>query len=183
MQMTGRDLSPSRRRRDTTLSFSGVNSDVNALSWGIHQEPHPCPAPPEKNSIQPLSRRSVPEPKLCIEVSLTSRTSSGSLPTREVTFHVPEDIFIQPGIGPPWPLSLTATRSTMHHGFSRRWWTHMTMVLLFRARYGFAPRTKAQPPGICSQAPPPGLAPGWGPGVPSPGEGNGNHGVSSVRVF
>uniref|UniRef100_A0A669BF01 Phosphoinositide phospholipase C n=1 Tax=Oreochromis niloticus TaxID=8128 RepID=A0A669BF01_ORENI len=47
--------------------------------------------------VQPLSRRLVPEPEPCVEVSptissryfSTSRTNSGSFHTREVTFHVP----------------------------------------------------------------------------------------------
>ncbi|MEQ2226586.1 hypothetical protein ILYODFUR_028861, partial [Ilyodon furcidens] len=46
--------------------------------------------------VQPLSRRWVPEPALCMEASptissqylSTTRTSSGSFPPIEVTFHV-----------------------------------------------------------------------------------------------
>lgn len=49
----------------------------------------------EWNTVQPPSRRLVPEAKLCIEASSTTsnphlwalHTSSGSFPTREVTFH------------------------------------------------------------------------------------------------
>jgi len=51
----------------------------------------------EKEKVQPLSRSLVPEPVLWVEVSptvsswyrSTFRTSSGSFPTSEVTFHAP----------------------------------------------------------------------------------------------
>ena len=58
-------------------------------------------ATPQRNRVQPISRRLVPEPKPCVEVSptissqnhSTSRTSSGTFPNREVTFHVPRASF------------------------------------------------------------------------------------------
>ncbi|KAI3351319.1 hypothetical protein L3Q82_005864 [Scortum barcoo] len=57
--------------------------------------------------VQPLSRSWVPEPKLCVEVSptissrylSTSRTSSGSFPPSEVTFHVPIARVLFQGLG------------------------------------------------------------------------------------
>ncbi|MED6247044.1 hypothetical protein ATANTOWER_028609 [Ataeniobius toweri] len=60
-------------------------------------------ATPEWKSVQPLSRRLVPEP--CIEVSptissrnlSTSHTNSGSFPTREETFYVPRASFCSQG--------------------------------------------------------------------------------------
>ncbi|MEQ2224970.1 hypothetical protein ILYODFUR_012789 [Ilyodon furcidens] len=59
---------------------------------------------PQWKSVQPLSRRLVPEPEPCVEVSptissqtlSTSYTNSGSFPTREVTFHVPRASFCSP---------------------------------------------------------------------------------------
>ncbi|KAK0140992.1 hypothetical protein N1851_022012 [Merluccius polli] len=62
-------------------------------------------ATPEWKRVQPLSRRLVPEPLLCVEVRptissrnfSTSRTSSGTFPTREVTFHVPRASFCSQG--------------------------------------------------------------------------------------
>ncbi|MED6246247.1 hypothetical protein ATANTOWER_014878, partial [Ataeniobius toweri] len=57
--------------------------------------------------VQPLSRRWVPEPTLCMEASptissqylSTSRTSSGSFPPSEVTFHIPRTSLSIPGLG------------------------------------------------------------------------------------
>ena len=43
---------------------------------------------------------------------------------------------------------------------------------LIRAEPGRTPWVKAQPPGAPRRTPPPGLAPGWGPGDPSLGEGH-----------
>ncbi|MED6280555.1 Copine-5 [Characodon lateralis] len=62
-------------------------------------------ATPEWKSVLPLSRRLVPEPEPCIEVSptissrnlCTSHTNSGSFPTRKVTFHIPKANFCSRG--------------------------------------------------------------------------------------
>ena len=85
-------------------------------------------ATPEKNRVQPLSISKVPEPTLCVEVSLTrsnwlrstSRTSSGSFPPREVTFHVPKAskalrFHCHPSGSAPDPIAV-----------SRRWWARGT---------------------------------------------------------
>ncbi|XP_028318078.1 uncharacterized protein LOC114472959 [Gouania willdenowi] len=55
------------RRRDVTLSFTGVNSNTWRLSWGAKGKPTPARrlfsrATPEKWSVQPLSRSWDPEP-------------------------------------------------------------------------------------------------------------------------
>ncbi|KAI3353639.1 hypothetical protein L3Q82_004893 [Scortum barcoo] len=41
-QTTARDLSPTRRRREATLSFTGVNSNTWRLSWGAISKPTPA---------------------------------------------------------------------------------------------------------------------------------------------
>ena len=45
-------------------------------------------------------------------------------------------------------------------------------MLLFWAEPGWAPWVKTQPPGAPKHTPPPGLAPGWGPGDPYQGKGH-----------
>ena len=140
-------------------------------------------ATPEWTRVQPLSRGLVPEPKLCIEVSPTissrnrsaSRTSSGSFPNREVTFHVPRASFSSRGSDrqglrlqllpsshctrPPWPLPRVV--SPLEGG----------PTSCVRAMPNRAPWAQARPPGARCWAPPPGLAPGGGPGDPRPGMG------------
>ena len=94
----------------TTLLSTGVNPNVQAHSWGAISMPTPALrlslwATPEWKRVQPLSRELVPEPKPCVKVSPTisspnrsaSRTSSGSFPNREVTFHVPRASFSSQG--------------------------------------------------------------------------------------
>ena len=130
---------PTRRRREATLSSTGVNSNIQAPSRGAISIATPARrlspvATPEWKRVQPLSRRLVPEPLLCVEVRptissrnfSTSRTSSGSFPTREVTFHVPRASFCSRGSDrqgprlrplpssqctrPLWPLLLVVSR-------------------------------------------------------------------------
>ncbi|KAK0137965.1 hypothetical protein N1851_025840 [Merluccius polli] len=137
-QTTVRIRPPTRRRREATLSSTGVNSNILAPSRGaIIATPARRLSPvatPEWKRVQPLSRRLVPEPLLCVEVRptissrnfSTSRTSSGSFTTREVTFHVPRASFCSrgsdrqgPRLRPPpsshctrplWPLLLVVSR-------------------------------------------------------------------------
>ncbi|KAK0140496.1 hypothetical protein N1851_022532 [Merluccius polli] len=138
-QTTVRIRPPTRRRREATLSFTGVNSNILAPSRGAISIATPARrlspvATPEWKRVQPLSRSLVPEPLLCVEVRptissrnfSTSRTSSGSFPTREVTFHVPRASFCSrgsdrqgPRLRPPpsshctrplWPLLLVVSR-------------------------------------------------------------------------
>ncbi|KAK0145234.1 hypothetical protein N1851_015856 [Merluccius polli] len=138
-QTTVRIRPPTRRRREATLSSTGVNSNILAPSRGAISIATPARrlspvATPEWKRVQPLSRRLVPEPLLCVEVRptissrnfSTSRTSSGSFPTREVTFHVPRASFCSrgsdrqgPRLRPPpsshctrplWPLLLVVSR-------------------------------------------------------------------------
>ncbi|KAK7877097.1 hypothetical protein WMY93_032177 [Mugilogobius chulae] len=91
---------PKAQGRDP-LVYWGELQHMAAELWGYEQAhtrspPHTM-GNPEKWSVQPLSRVMVPEPKLCVEVRptissrnrSTSRTSSGSFPASEVTFHVP----------------------------------------------------------------------------------------------
>ncbi|KAK0156272.1 hypothetical protein N1851_000419 [Merluccius polli] len=73
------------RRREATLSSTGVNSNTAALSRGFMSIPTPARrltpwATPEKNRVQPLSRSTVPELRL------------------EVTFHVPRASFCRSGL-------------------------------------------------------------------------------------
>ncbi|KAK0151079.1 hypothetical protein N1851_007770 [Merluccius polli] len=109
-QTTVRIRPPTRRRREAILSSTGVNSNILAPSRGAISIATPARrlspvATPEWKRVQPLSRRLVPEPLLCVEVRptissrnfSTSRTSSGSFPTREVTFHVPRASFCSRG--------------------------------------------------------------------------------------
>ncbi|KAK0146532.1 hypothetical protein N1851_014139 [Merluccius polli] len=109
-QTTVRIRPPTRRRREATLSSTGVNSSILAPSRGAISIATPARrlspvATPEWKRVQPLSRRLVPEPLLCVEVRptissrnfSTSHTSSGSFPTREVTFHVPRASFCSRG--------------------------------------------------------------------------------------
>ncbi|MED6253354.1 hypothetical protein ATANTOWER_027390 [Ataeniobius toweri] len=140
-------------------------------------------ATPEWKSVQPLSRRLVPEPEPCIEMSptissqklSTSHTNSGSFTTREVTFHVPRASFCSQGSDrqglrlwlppithctrPLWPLPRVVSPSEGGPTFP------------LRAVPSRAPWVKAWPPGTRQHAPPPGLAPEWGPGDPYLGEG------------
>ncbi|KAK0132160.1 hypothetical protein N1851_033046 [Merluccius polli] len=138
-QTTVRIRPPTRRRREATLSSTGVNSNTLAPSRGAISIATPARrlspvATPEWKRVQPLSRRLVPEPLLCVEVRptissrnfSTSRTSSGSFPTSEVTFHVPRASFCSrgsdrqgPRLRPPpsshctrplWPLLLVVSR-------------------------------------------------------------------------
>ncbi|KAK0137955.1 hypothetical protein N1851_025831 [Merluccius polli] len=138
-QTTVRIRPPTRRRREATLSSTGVNSNILAPSRGAISIATPARrlspvATPEWKRVQLLSRRLVPEPLLCVEVRptissrnfSTSRTSSGSFPTREVTFHVPRASFCSrgsdrqgPRLRPPpsshctrplWPLLLVVSR-------------------------------------------------------------------------
>ncbi|KAK0154873.1 putative uncharacterized transposon-derived protein F52C9.6 [Merluccius polli] len=112
-QTTVRIRPPTRRRREATFSSTGVNSNILAPSRGAISIATPARrlspvATPEWKRVQPLSRRLVPEPLLCVEVRptissrnfSTSRTSSGSFPTREVTFHVPRASFCSRGSPP-----------------------------------------------------------------------------------
>ncbi|KAL6464293.1 hypothetical protein MHYP_G00266100 [Metynnis hypsauchen] len=105
-----RTRSPTRRRREATLSSTGENPNIQAPSRGAMRKPTPARrlspwATPEKNKVQPLSRRLDPEPKLCVEVSptissrylSTSRTNSGSFPASEVMFQVPKASFSNRG--------------------------------------------------------------------------------------
>ncbi|MEQ2226270.1 hypothetical protein ILYODFUR_025761 [Ilyodon furcidens] len=85
-----------------------MNLNVQAPQWGATSMPTPAQrllprATPEWKSVEPLSRRLVPEP--CVEVNLTissrnlstSHTNSGAFPTREVTFYVPRASFCSRG--------------------------------------------------------------------------------------
>lgn len=107
-QTTVRTRSPTQTRREQTLLLTRKTPSVlsccplwqqptgdNKISTLAH-----CLSPrasPEWNRVQPLPRRLSPEPKLCIELCMTisrrylstSRTTSGSVSTREVMFHVP----------------------------------------------------------------------------------------------
>ncbi|KAK0147744.1 hypothetical protein N1851_012564 [Merluccius polli] len=109
-QTTVRIRPPTQRRREATLSSTGVNSNIQAPSQGAVSIATPARrlspvATPEWKRVQPLSRRLVPEPLLCVEVRptissrnfSTLRTSSGSFPTREVTFHIPRASFCSRG--------------------------------------------------------------------------------------
>ncbi|KAK0139215.1 hypothetical protein N1851_024142 [Merluccius polli] len=109
-QTTVRIRPPTQRRREATLSSTGVNSNIQAPSQGAVSIATPARrlspvAIPEWKRVQPLSRRLVPEPLLCVEVRptissrnfSTLRTSSGSFPTREVTFHIPRASFCRRG--------------------------------------------------------------------------------------
>jgi len=99
---------PPEEGREATLSSTGVNPNVHAHNRAAVSMPTPAlrlsqRAIPELTG--PLSRRLVPEPKPCIEVSPTissrnrsaSRTSSGSFSNREVMFHVPRASFSSRG--------------------------------------------------------------------------------------
>ena len=140
-------------------------------------------ATPEWKRVQPLSRGLVPGPKPCVEVSPTissrnrsaSRTSSGSFPNREVTFHVPRASFSsrrsdRQGVclrllpsshctRPPWPLPRVVSPS------------EGGPTSCVRALPDRAPWAQARPPGARCRAPPPALAPGGGPGDPRPCKG------------
>ncbi|KAI3356467.1 hypothetical protein L3Q82_017682 [Scortum barcoo] len=101
----------------------------------------------------------------------TSRTSSGSFPPSEVTFHVPIARVLFQGLGRrgSLPRLLPKPHCT---GPS---WTFLRVVSLleggptspFRAEPGRVPwaKTRPLPPGARLRAPTPGLAPGWGPVV------------------
>ena len=100
----------------------------------------------------------------------TSRTSSGSVPNREVTFYVPRASFSSRGSDrqglrlqhctrPPWPLPRVVSPS------------EGGPTSCVRAMPDRAPWAQARPPGAHCRAPPLGLAPGGGPGDPRPGKG------------
>ncbi|KAK0135519.1 hypothetical protein N1851_028623 [Merluccius polli] len=71
-QTTVRIRPPTRRRREATLSSTGVNSNIQAPSRGAISIATPARrlspvATPEWKRVQLLSRRLVPEPLLCVE--------------------------------------------------------------------------------------------------------------------
>ncbi|KAK5618203.1 hypothetical protein CRENBAI_020829 [Crenichthys baileyi] len=74
-ETTVRDLSPTRRRRDATLSSTGVNPNTRTADGGQQANPPQPPASPWGHSrvkrVQPLSRRWGSEPTLCVEASPT----------------------------------------------------------------------------------------------------------------
>jgi len=97
------NLTP-RNHREATVSFSGENSNTAALSWGFVSIPSPACNLTLGNSrkeqsptlLQELGSRASAvrggKPNNIYLVLLgcsTSRTSSGSFPASEVTFHVP----------------------------------------------------------------------------------------------
>ncbi len=156
-----RDLSPTRRCRETTFSFTGVNSNTWRLSWGAISKPTPARrlspwATPEWWRVHPLLRSVVPEPQPCVEVIptisswnlSTSRTISGSFPASEVTFHVPRASFRVQGSGcrgprlrlPPDPLSTGPLRSLLQVVSPREGGP----TSLLRAEHG---RTRGERPG------------------------------------
>ncbi|MEQ2263509.1 hypothetical protein XENORESO_008670 [Xenotaenia resolanae] len=100
-----------------------------------------------KKRVQPLSRRWVPEPTLCVEASptissrylSTSRTSSGSFPPSEVTFHVPRASLSIWGSGRP------ILFAPVPHGSPCRWWAHWGMASRLLFGLGPAGSNKEQP--------------------------------------
>ncbi|XP_054645958.1 uncharacterized protein LOC129188873 isoform X2 [Dunckerocampus dactyliophorus] len=88
------DTNNQRRRQSVPEAMSGnlIQSDVfgeRPEPWG-NKNCHPCPVP-ESSKDQPLSRRLVPEPLLCIEASaVTSIAGPGR--TRVVDIMSAEDV-------------------------------------------------------------------------------------------
>ncbi|KAI3376631.1 hypothetical protein L3Q82_017067 [Scortum barcoo] len=154
-----------RRRREATLSFTGVNSNTWRLSWGAISKPTPARHAAHPGQLQ-SSGGSSP--------SQGAGFQSPSYAWSEVTFHVPIARVLVQGLGrrgPP-PRLLPKPHCT---GPS---WTFLQVVSLleggptspFRAEPGRVPWAKTRPPGARLRAPTPGLAPGWGPGNANPGD-------------
>ncbi|KAI3352608.1 hypothetical protein L3Q82_005543 [Scortum barcoo] len=115
-QTTARDLSPTRRRRGSNPLVHRGELQHMAAELGSYKQAHTShrrspPGQLQSSGGSSPSRSWVPEPKLCVEVSptissrylSTSRTSSGSFPPSEVTFHVPIARVLVPGIGSSRP--------------------------------------------------------------------------------
>ncbi|KAI3365867.1 hypothetical protein L3Q82_000856 [Scortum barcoo] len=108
----------------------------------------------------------------------TSRTSSGSFPPSEVTFHVPIARVLFQGLGRERPLPRLLPKPKPHCTTGPSWTFLQVVVSLleggptspFRAEPGRVPWAKTQatchqPASARLRAPTPGLAPGWGPAV------------------
>ncbi|MED6250358.1 hypothetical protein ATANTOWER_030609 [Ataeniobius toweri] len=144
---------------------------------GGHKQTHPSSLPlPTGHSrveVQPFSRSWVPEPTLCVEVSptissrylSTTRTSSGSFPPGEVTFHVPRASVIIRRSGYRCPILF----APVPHGSPCRWFaTGDSLESLVWVWPGRVPQGATQAPGTLRRVPTPGLAPGWDPGSAVP---------------
>ncbi|KAK5605584.1 hypothetical protein CRENBAI_009770 [Crenichthys baileyi] len=148
-----------------------------------HTSPPPLPVGHSSVEVgQPLSRRWVPEPTLCVEVSptissrylSTSRTSSGSFPQSEVTFHVPRASLSIRGSGrrglrlrpPPNPLCTGPSRFPLQVVGP----VGDGLASLVRAWPGWVLRGATRPPGALWRVLTPGLAPVWDPGSAVPGD-------------
>ncbi|KAI3364866.1 hypothetical protein L3Q82_001057 [Scortum barcoo] len=143
--IAARDLSPTRRRREATLSFTGVNSNTWRLAeLGSYEQAHTSSPPP------PLTLGN-------------SRVVEGPAPLKELGSRAQA---MRGGIGSseaPLPRLLPKPHCT---GPS---WTFLRVVSLleggptspFRAEPGRVPWAKTRPPGArLLRAPTPGLAPG-----------------------
>ncbi|KAK0136677.1 hypothetical protein N1851_027150 [Merluccius polli] len=103
-QTTVRIRPPTRRRREATLSSTGVNSNILAPSRGAISIATPARrlspvATPEWKRVQPLSRRLVPEPLLCVEPRIG--------PAKVPAFGPPPSSHCT---RPLWPLLLVVSR-------------------------------------------------------------------------
>ncbi|KAI3374493.1 hypothetical protein L3Q82_006312 [Scortum barcoo] len=182
---------PKKRREATSLASPRVNSNTWRLSWGAISKPTPAQPPLTPGQLQSSGGSSPsqgagfqsPSCYACVEVSptissrylSTSRTSSGSFPPSEVTFHVPIARVLVPGIGSSRPPATTATQTTLHRPLMDlpAWVVSLLEggpTSPFRAEPGRVPWAKTRPPGARLRAPTPGLAPGWGPGNANPGD-------------
>ncbi len=91
-------MAPHRHKQQSSLPLSDLQSHRNnpLVLWRELQHSLSSWPTPEKERIQSLSRGLGPDSVLCVEMSptsswycFTSHTSSGSFPTRKVTFHGP----------------------------------------------------------------------------------------------
>ncbi|KAI3373103.1 hypothetical protein L3Q82_006435 [Scortum barcoo] len=89
-QTTARDLSPTRRRREATLSFTGVNSNTWQAELGSYKQAH--------TSSPPLTLGN-------------SRVVEGPAPLKELGSRAQA---MRGGIGSSRPPATTATQTTLH---------------------------------------------------------------------
>ncbi len=116
----------SPRCREVTLSSTGVNSNVVALSCGLVSITKPAwcllhRTTLEKNRAQPLFWSLVTEPTLCLEESPTNLTGSAPLTAQALAPYpqdgdvpCPQSQPLPPGSSPSMPSTFTATFLVAH---------------------------------------------------------------------
>ncbi|KAK5621507.1 hypothetical protein CRENBAI_002835 [Crenichthys baileyi] len=133
---------PTRRRRDATLSSTGVNPNTRGLNWGTTSKPTPPAASPRgplqsKESPAPFSRKGFQSPRCAWRASQSTRYQAAEVSTSSATKSL--------GTGPSrFPL-----QGWVHGGWPPR------LFVRVLAPAGPSKENPGPPPGALRRVPPP----------------------------